>query len=590
MIYPDMAKLVSVNVGLPRDVQWSGRTVFTGIWKTSVAGSRMARKLNVDGDGQGDLKGHGGENRAVYVYQLSSYRHWEAELQRNDFTMGQFGENFTVDGLGDDEVCIGDRFEIGDAIFEVSQPRVTCYRVGIRMNEPRMAALLVSHGRPGFYLRVLREGEVKAGDAIKMVARGPESMSVAAINALLYLRDHSPEQIERALRIPALSDGWRASLKALLDQGNGTSGNPGLAPSDVAPAAWAGFRDARIAALEHETNDIVTLEIESADGSDLTAPLPGQFVVLKVQPPSQATAVMRSFSICDAPSESRYRLGIKSEPHAVVGPYLRDVAKVGDGLQVSAPRGSFTLRGGNEPVVLLSAGIGVTPVLGMLHALARESSQREVWWLYGARNRNEHPFVTETNHLLDALPNAHTHVWYSKPGSEDVIGRDFDSPGHVDVGSFTSIGLKPTGQFYLCGPASFLTGMREGLVSWGVANDHIYNETFGSGPSVTPGVVSAKPATLPHVPTGPAGAGPNISFARSGIAAPWSTTYQSLLEFAEACDVPVRWSCRTGVCHTCESGLISGEVGYNPQPLDPPARGNLLICCSTPQDDIVLDL
>ena len=169
-----MATLVSVNVGLPRDVAWRDQAVHTGIWKQSVAGPQMVRRLNIDGDGQGDLGGHGGEQRAVLVYQLDSYRHWQAELGRDDFVHGQFGENFTVDGLPDDEVCIGDRYRIGDAVFEVTQPRVTCYRVGIRMGEPRMAALLVAHGRPGFYMRVITEGLVEAGDEIVKVASGPE--------------------------------------------------------------------------------------------------------------------------------------------------------------------------------------------------------------------------------------------------------------------------------------------------------------------------------------------------------------------------------------------------------------------------------
>ena len=162
-----MPRLVSVNVGLPRDITWRGETVHTGIWKEPVQGRRMVRRLNIDGDGQGDLAGHGGEHRAVMVYQMDSYRHWETHLGRNDFTFGQFGENFTVEGLADDEVCIGDRYRIGGALFEVTQPRVTCYRVGIRMDEPAMAALLVSHHRPGFYLRVLEEGEVGADDEIK---------------------------------------------------------------------------------------------------------------------------------------------------------------------------------------------------------------------------------------------------------------------------------------------------------------------------------------------------------------------------------------------------------------------------------------
>ena len=564
--------------------------MYTGIWKTAVDGARTVHKLNIEGDGQGDLKGHGGENRAVYVYQLSSYRHWETELHRNDFTMGQFGENFTVDGLPDDEVCVGDRYKIGNALFEVTQPRVTCYRVGIRMNEPRMAALLVSHARPGFYFRVLEEGQVQAGDAIELVEKGPERMTVAEINAQLYLPGHSRDEIERALRIPALSNGWRASFQALLEQSDDGSGNPGLAPIDVAPAAWAGFRDARIADLKHETSDVVSIEVESADGKDLTTPLPGQFVVLKVQVPSEASPVMRSFSICGVPRASAYRLGIKSEPHALVGPYLRDIAKVGDSLQMSAPRGSFILQPGDEPVILLSAGIGVTPVLAMLRALVSKSPQRKVWWLYATRNRAEHPFASEIRALLAELPQSRSRIWYSRPGNDDVIGRDFDSSGHVDTASLSAIGVKDDGQFYLCGPPSFLHDMREGLVTWGVAPKNIFSETFGSGPSVTPGVVSGEPKTPPHPPVGPAGTGPKISFARSSVVASWSPNYQSLLEFAEACDVPVRWSCRTGVCHTCESGLISGDVAYNPEPLDPPASGNLLICCSTPRDDVVLDL
>jgi MOSC domain-containing protein YiiM len=171
------ARLLSVNVGLPRDVAWRGKTVYTGIWKPPVQGRRMVRRLNIDGDGQGDLAGHGGEQRAVYVYQIDSYRHWQKELERNDFVYGQFGENFTVDGLSDQEVCIGDRYRVGGAMFEVTQPRVTCYRVGIRMDEPQMPALLVSHGRPGFYLRVLEEGEVEAGNEIVQVAAGPERVT-----------------------------------------------------------------------------------------------------------------------------------------------------------------------------------------------------------------------------------------------------------------------------------------------------------------------------------------------------------------------------------------------------------------------------
>src|ERR1700752_2310069 len=213
-----MAQLLSVNVGLPRDIQWKGKTVHTAVWKDAVRGRRKVGSRNIDGDGQGDLQGHGGEHRAVLVYQIDSYRFWKRELRRKDFSFGQFGENCTVDGLPDDEVCIGDRYRIGSALFEVTQPRVTCYRVGIRMAEPAMAALLVSHHRPGFYFRVLEEGEVGAGDEITKVADGPEHITVANIDALLYLPKPSREQLERSLRVPALSQGWKMSLKAIAEQ------------------------------------------------------------------------------------------------------------------------------------------------------------------------------------------------------------------------------------------------------------------------------------------------------------------------------------------------------------------------------------
>src|SRR6516162_6217975 len=244
-----MPRLLSLNVGLPRDIEWQGKTVHTAVWKAPVQGRRMARRLNVDGDGQGDLAGHGGEHRAVFVYQMGSYRYWENQLSRNDFTYGQFGENFTVEGLPDTEVCIGDHYRIGGALFEVTQPRVTCYRVGIRMNEPQMASLLVAHQRPGFYFRVLEEGEVGAGDEIVRVAQGPERMTVTAINALLYLPRPAKADIERALRTPALSPGWKGSFEAILRQIEqpGYTGNAGLASPEQMVTAAPGFRPLKVA-------------------------------------------------------------------------------------------------------------------------------------------------------------------------------------------------------------------------------------------------------------------------------------------------------------------------------------------------------
>ena len=584
-----MARLVSVNVGLPRDIAWRGEKVHTAIWKQPVQGRVAALRLNLEGDGQGDLAGHGGENRAVMVYQMDAYRYWEAQLGRNDFSFGQFGENFTVAGLADDEVCIGDRYRIGSALFEVTQPRVTCYRVGIRMSEPAMAALLVSHHRPGFYFRVLEEGEVGAGDEIVKVADGPERISVADVDALLYLSNPSREKLERSLRVPALSQGWKTSLKAIAEQKTSETGNPGLKSSTEPPPAWPGFRPTRVNQVEHETADVVSLYFEQPEGAHLPAALAGQYLVLRLRTRPGGPALLRNYSMSGMPGAREYRVSVKREVNGAASSYLHDHVQAGDILDISAPRGGFTLRSGDGPVVLLGAGIGATPVLAMLHSLSSAASRREVWWIYGARNRAEHPFAKESRELLQTLVNGRSHIVYSKPDSEDKPGVDYDSVGHVDLPLLDRLGVTRDAEFYLCGPTSFLRDVTAGLKTWGVDSARIYAEVFGSEAPITPGMVqSSRPPA--HPPTGEPGSGPQVSFTRSGLTVPWDSRFSSLLELAEACDVPARWSCRTGVCHTCECALIGGNVHYEPAPLEPPATGDVLICCSKPSGDLEVDL
>jgi ferredoxin-NADP reductase/MOSC domain-containing protein YiiM len=587
-----LARLLSVNVGQPREIAWRGKVVYTSVWKQPVEGQRLVRRLNVDGDAQGDLHGHGGGNRAVFVYQMDSYHYWEQELKRSDFTFGQFGENFTVEGLTDNEVCVGDRYRIGRGLFEVTQPRVTCYRVGVRMNEPRMAALLVAHHRPGFYLRVLEEGEVGAGDDIVRVAQSPESMTVAAVDALLYLPGPAKEEIERALRIPALSPGWKSSFEALLlqmAQPEPRTGNAGLLSLEQVATAAPGFRPVRVARIDRESSSVVSLVLEPVDGRPLTVPLPGQFVVLRLRPKPDAPSVLRSYSLSNLPDPHRYRITIKQEPHGVASTYVSTQLRAGDVLDVSEPRGAFTLKRGDLSVVLLSAGVGITPVMAMLHALAAEGSRRPVWWIHGARNRLDHTFAQEARDLLARLPDARSHVQYSQPNGTDRLGLDFDAAGRVSVNVLEELGVPRDSDFYLCGPQAFLDDLTAGLDCWGVVHERIHTEIFGSGKPITPGVAEA-PRRLPHAPADSPCEGPRISFARAGLTVSWDSKFQSLLELAEACDVPVRWSCRTGVCHTCECGLISGSVGYDPEPLEPPAAGNLLICCSRPREGLVIDI
>jgi ferredoxin-NADP reductase/MOSC domain-containing protein YiiM len=584
--------IVSVNVGLPRDVGWQDRTVRTGVWKTPVTGRILARRLNLDGDGQGDLRGHGGEQRAIMVYQLDSYRHWAKFLGRSDLVAGNFGENLTVEGLADNEVCIGDRFRIGGAVVEVSQPRDTCYRVGIRLNRPDIAALLVAHHRTGFYFRVIREGEIGAGDRVEKISDGPERMTVAEIDALLYSAEHPVEALRRAIRIPALSLDWQGSMQALLAaaEAGGKTGNAGLGLGASAPLAWRGFRPVVVVASQEESAEVRSFELAAEDGSPLPPALPGQYIMVRVKPSPDAVAVTRSYSLCSPPGTPNYRIGVKNERGLASG-FLHQSVRAGSRLEISAPRGSFTLAAGAPPVVLISAGVGVTPMLAMLHdaVAANVGASRPIWWLHSARDRAHHSFAKEADDLLAARGASHRCVIYSRPAPGDMFGQDFDRPGHLSVELLHELGIPQEAEFYLCGPTGFLEDFQKGLAAWGVPWPRVHVELFGAAPTRTPGIFSAAEA-LPHRPDGPVGAGPMVTFLRSSLAVPWDPRFGSLLELAEACAVPVRWACRTGVCHNCESGLIEGELAYAPEPLDLPAEGNVLICCSAPKTAVGLDL
>jgi ferredoxin-NADP reductase/MOSC domain-containing protein YiiM len=587
-----MTVLVAVCVGQPKDVAWHGSTVHTGVWKHAVAGPVVARRLNLDGDGQGDLAGHGGEQRAVLVYQLGSYRYWQEVLGRDDFVHGQFGENFTVEGLADDEVCIGDRYQVGGALFEVTQPRVTCYRVGIRMNEPRMASLMVSHYRPGFYMRVLTEGDVRAGDEILKKSSGPEAMTVAEVDALLYLPGHPRQQIRRALRIPALSPGWQASFREMLedDHAGARASNVGLTQAAAAPApAWTGFRGMRISRKVEETPAVTSLWLVPVDGDALPEALPGQFITLRLTLGPDGAPVLRTYSLSGRPGAGEYRVSVKREPGGTASAYIHDDLLVGATLEIAAPRGTFTLRAGHHPVVLLSAGIGVTPVLAMLYALAAHRSKREVWWLHGSRNVADHAFAAETRELLSRLPKARSHICYSQPGPEDAVGDAGVTSGRLSTELIADLGVPRHADVYLCGPQAFMAELGAGLVGLGFAPSGIRTETFGALAPITPGIAAGS-AKTPHLPPGRRGGGPTVAFARSGLNVNWDDDFASLLELAEACDVPTRWSCRTGVCHTCETPMLSGSVTYDPEPVDAPALDDVLVCCSRPETDVVLDL
>jgi ferredoxin-NADP reductase/MOSC domain-containing protein YiiM len=581
----DTARLLSVNVGRPQNVTWQGRTVYTGIWKHPVQGRRMVRRLNIDGDGQGDTLGHGGEQRAVLVYQIQSYRYWQQHFGRNDFSCAQFGENLTVDGLSDDDVCIGDRYRIGEAEFEVTQPRVTCFRVGMRLGEPELPALLVSHHRPGFYMRVIREGQVQAGDQIVKTRIGPGSLTVADTDALLYLPRRDPAKLRVAVQIPSLSPGWQQSFQELLadSEGAGTARDP-CAPTEP---AWSGFRALRVIKVVPETPTVASIYLAAPDGSALPPARAGQYLTIRITGAGRPAPV-RSYSLSSAPGTDAYRITVKREPHGTASTYLNRKLRPGATVEVAAARGEFVLAAGSSPVLLVSAGIGVTPVLAMLHQLAAEGSERDIWWIHGSRRPQEHALAAEARALIAALPNAHEHVFYSA-ATEDECRRAHAASGRLTQEKLSQLAIPAEASAYICGPSGFMADIQHALPALGIDSARIHTELFGALPSINPGLTDQIHRT-PHPPEGPPGTGALVSFARSGISAPLRPNQKSVLELADACDISTRWSCRTGVCHTCTTPLLSGTVSYRPAPLELPAEGEVLICCARPDTDIVLDM
>ncbi|OBG30214.1 MOSC and FAD-binding oxidoreductase domain-containing protein [Mycobacterium sp. 852002-51057_SCH5723018] len=563
-----MAKLVSINVGLPKNVQWRGKTVYTGIWKAPVDGPVMVRRLNIDGDGQGDLAGHGGEQRAVMVYQTESYDFWKHYLRRDDLEPGHFGENFTIAGLSDDAVCVGDRYRIGEAEFEVTQPRVTCFRVGMRLNEPRMPNLLVSEHRPGFYFRVITEGHVRAGDDIVRTRRGRHELSVADVDALLYLPNRNIEQLHKIVDVPALSPGWQQSFRDML-----TGPEP---PVGVEPP-WNGFRPLRVTQVRHESPQVLSILLEADDHSALPPPLPGQYLTLRI-PGAGEPMPLRSYSLSGDPAGGYYRISVKREDHGLVSRWLHAHIRAESVIEAAAPRGEFFLTDADSPVVLMSAGIGITPVLAMLHKLSAARSNREIWWLHTTRNRETQAFAAEVTTLLAALPHARQLTSYT------------ETQGRLNQQSIAALGLPTDAVAYLCGPTQFMTDMREALTAAGLDPARIHSELFGALPPINPGIVDGAPHKPPHPPAGTPGAGPSITFSRSGLTVNWSTEYASILELAEACDVPTRFSCRSGVCHVCVTGVVTGATTYVQPPLEPPEDGEVLICSAAPCSELVLDL
>ena len=582
-------KVVSVNVSMPRTVDHQGRQVSTGIYDEPVTGRVMVRKLNVDGDGQADLTVHGGANKAVYVYDLGNLNFWRQKLGRDDLGYGHFGENFTVEGMPDDRIHIGDVFRIGGALLEVTQPRLPCFKLEMKMDMPGFSRQFITSGRLGFYFRVIEEGEVGTGDPIELVQTGLEKITVWEMAQLYYFDYNNHEKIRRLLQIPALPPDWIRAFEEILASA-GERGKKRKTPE----GAWKGFRNFIVDKKVPESQTITSYYLVPEDGEPLPVYMPGQFLTFRLSIPGHPKPVIRNYSLSESPSHPEYyRVTIKREPHpeepeVMSGSnYFHDLVEPGTRLQVAASRGDFFLNPQEEtPVVVISGGVGLTPLISMLNAIVDSGKNRPTWFIHGTRNGIHHAMCKHMRRAAAENDNITVHIRYSQPRPEDVEGRDYDSIGHLNVDLLIELLPNKDMDFYLCGPPPFMNSMLKELWGWGVAESRIRFELFGPAALLQEGTRARrgkKKKTSEEEAF-------EIAFSESGITAKWNPEYENLLEFAEDQGIFPDFSCRSGICHTCQYELMKGKVDYNFQPLDPPYPGQVLLCCARPRSNLVIEV
>ena len=576
-------KLLSVNVSLPREIEHGGKTVRTGIFKQPTADRVMLGELNIDGDGQADLVGHGGIYKAAYAYSFENYRYWEDVLDRSDFTFGQFGENLTVEGMRDEDIHVGDTFRIGGALVEVTQPRVPCFKLAIKMGIPGFEHVFMSHDRVGFYLRVLEKGEIGAGDVIERVDADPVGMSIAEVHNLLYFDLGNLTDARRALRIEALSPGWRGSFEDRLVKAE----EHGKTAESFIPVI--------VDRVERESDTIASFYLRTADGSALPLYKPGQFLPMRLDIPGEPRPLIRTYSLSDRPGLDYYRLTVKREPTPADQPdappgrssnHFHDRIKRGTRLRIRPPRGKFHLDPTERsPVALVSAGVGLTPMISMLNAIVEAGAERPAWFIHGARNGAEHAMGAHVRRLAAENDFVHCHVRYSRPRDGDTIGQDYDSEGHLDAPLMVQLLPDEPVDYYLCGPTPFLKSVFNGLRDNGVAEERIHYEFFGPASALREDDVGGAQPTAAEPSAGFA-----VSFKRSGVSGTWDPAFGTLLDMAERLGLNPPYSCRSGICQTCLCSIESGEAEYLEEPLDPPDDGSVLICSAKPASDIVIDI
>lgn len=548
----------AVSVGKPRSGEYKGRRVSSGIVKSPVCGPVYVSYRNLDGDGQADPRFHGGVDKAVYAYPRKHYAHWQRELGRKSLPLGQFGENLTLSGIDETNIRIGDVLRIGTTVLQVSEPRVPCFKLTMHMRAgDDFSQRFLASRRVGFYLRVVQPGYLQRGDRVEIVASTPSATTVDEFVRIALTPERTLDELRSLTGFGALSDAWHVSIRNQIST---------LLRSSQ--PTWSGFRPFRIHDIARETATVSTFRLEPASGErSLPTWLPGQHIVVA----RSADGPRRCYSLSSL--ETRFELftiTVKRETapdgqRGRLSNWLHD-SVAGTQVLVGAPRGSFHIDPGtSRPLVLIAAGVGITPLMPMAEHVAPRGTP--VTLLHAVRDADNRIRAGLLRRLAARNPAVAVHFIHSNVRR---LGRD-----HLE--RLIRPEALEHGDFFICGPDRFMADVRSYLHEFGVPGYAVHSESFSGNE------LGRQPQTLAC--DDPA----SIVFARSGLEATWTGAHYSLLDFAESVGVPVSFGCRAGSCRQCAVRLLSGTTEYL-EWVDEPDAGQVLLCCTVPQGDIVLDL
>jgi len=562
-------RLVGIFVGKVAPLGPSG--VPSAFVKHSVDGAAYAEALGLVGDMQADLSVHGGPDKAVYAYPCDNYEAWKAEFPNLVplWVAGSLGENLALAGCDERDVCVGDTVRLGSALLQVSQPRKPCFKMAIRFNDVRLPKAMVVSGRCGWYYRVVEPGSFTAGDRPVLVERPHPEWTIRRINAVTNSTSTPQAALAELAALPELSAAWRNQVLAAIQ------------------AAQAGalrkvFRPFSVADVRDESRTIRSFVLKPVDGEGVAAHAPGQHVVVRLPIHGKVAPRLRSYSLSTTSNGKTYQISVKRDSDYGASAWMHTNLKPGSELDVMGPRGNFVLdQTSDAPILLLSAGVGITPIMAMLIAATTNNGTsvmpRRVTFIHGARNGEELAFAGLLSEIAAKHPAVVFHTRFSAPLISDVAGHNHDSVGRLDKALVEKIAEDISDHMvYLCGPASFMRTAIGWLQELGVPEAQIRCENFGDA-RVVANADGCRPA--------------RIVFSRSGISSQWVRGNQSLLQIAEAHGISVKNDCRVGLCGQCATPVIAGELTYATEPAAHIEYGTALLCCARPASPTVtLDL